>query len=158
MSSKSNNTYATSMSVWGMVITVLVTIAGMVIGAVIGYSSRPFIGDDIPDGILCGILGLVIGLFVGGLVSLLLKFMGETGSNIAKVAENTRATGGGGTAPAKDPADLLKYKQLLDAGVITREEFERMKLTYMYTDSPSLQQLEQELTLLRTQVEIKKKP
>lgn len=35
------------------------------------------------------------------------------------------------TSDKKDVADLLKYKELLDAGIITQEEFEKKKKEYL---------------------------
>ncbi len=96
--------------------------AVIAIGSTIGGG---IIGASIDDDYWIGgaLIGLAVGALVGFLVNLLFLYRAELGQNVAQIAE--RGSNQPHTASVAD--EIQKYKEMLDNGTITQQEFEDLK-------------------------------
>jgi len=113
----------TPKSPWAKVlksIGIIIFIILVVIGGIGGYFwglTCPFgSGDDITESIITSIIGIFLGGIVGILIIALIMYFSELGENTRKTAQNTYNNN-------SSADELKKYKELLDNGVITEEEF-----------------------------------
>lgn len=97
-----------------MIITALI---GTVIGALIGNS----IGDEI-YAIIGGAIGLVVGAIIGVIAMSIIMFLSELGKNTRITAEATINSN-----KVSETDQIIIYKDLLDSGAITQEEFDKKK-------------------------------
>ncbi len=80
-------------------------------------------GIDSGAGTLIGaLIGLAVGALAGYLTNLFLLYLAELGQNTAKTAANS-----GGNPPVSAADEIQKYKEMLDNGVISQQEFEDLK-------------------------------
>lgn len=130
------STAASALHIISKVITILFTGIGGIVGYYFGNEQRSIaLFYDSHDKsslfvlFLYTTVGLIVGLIVGFIISLLVRYFGELGENTKKVADAT-------TEQAKETKfqndnsitrGLMEYKQLLDQGIITQEEFENQK-------------------------------
>ena len=99
-------------------------------GAVFGYSEYPFPithwghknGNDVINAIIFAAIGVVVGLLVSFLLSIFVLYLAELGENTKKTADAAVQS-----AKMNSVDDLKKYKELLDSGLITNEEYEAKK-------------------------------
>lgn len=94
--------------------------AGLGIGIYLGWTFN----DDLI--VLFALGGALIGVLVGVLITLVLLNLAEIGMNVKKSANAAIGTTGGSSVHSA-AEELKKYKELLDQGVITEEEFETQK-------------------------------
>lgn len=119
---------AKSLKVIGKVIIIFFVVGGCIGGGVIGCLEEPFFGDEALDMLALGFIGAVAGLIVGYLTSLFFMYLAELGENMKIAAKSTEATAQQSENEEINNADALKkYKDLLDSGVITQEEFDAKK-------------------------------
>lgn len=108
----------------GVILTVLL-IGGGVVGYAYGYNSEPFgSGDYYTEAIIMAIIGVFLGGIIGILVIALIMHSAEVGENTRITAENTLDKGVNTTSNADE---IRKYKELLDNGIITLDEFNKKK-------------------------------
>ena len=108
---------AASMGIIAKISWAAIAIGGAVAGG--------FIGDEIVGGrgIIAGaLIGFAAGALAGFLVNLFLLYLAELGQNTAKTAANS-----GGHSSASTADEIQKYKEMLDNGTITQQEFEDLK-------------------------------
>lgn len=106
------------------VICAIVILALGGIGAGIGTIFVDW-GDDTSE-VLCPLVGALLGIIAGVLITLVLLNLVEIGTNVKKSANAAIGTADGSSVHSA-AEELKKYKELLDQGVITEEEFETQK-------------------------------
>ena len=101
-----------------------IAIVGMVLIALTGTGIGTFVGytDSEEMAIIGGVLGVIAGVIVGVIAMSLIMFLAELGNNLRITAEVTKKSN---TVDETD--QILMYKDLLDCGAITLEEFEKKK-------------------------------
>ena len=112
----------------------IVGIVNISIPASIGYwvQGLGVLDSDITSGTTFAYIPLIIAslIFAGYVIcTIMIKDSAtDTQSNVHKTQENGQNTNSGSLADKKQVAEMLKtYKDLLDTGVITQEEFDREK-------------------------------
>ena len=120
---------ATTFKIIGKVIIIIFVIGGCIGGGGLGYFESPIygIGYDV-NTIIFGAIGAVAGLIVGAAISLFFKYFAELGENMKIAAKATETTANKTqNNSVTDVEQLQKYKELLDSGIITQEEFDAKK-------------------------------
>ncbi|MBR4867861.1 MAG: SHOCT domain-containing protein [Clostridia bacterium] len=145
---------AGTFSALGAIGIVVAIIVGGIVGACMGVA---YIEDGTRGIVLGAMLGALAGGIVGGVIMLIMLFLGEIGTNLRKAANNQAVQTSPATRISAD--EVKKCKELYDDGIITKEEFERIKKQFVQSvqGTPSLQEIERELILLRKQVAEKKR-
>lgn len=125
-------TAATSLKIVANLITILLGVGGGVLGCIVGpeiIGNSYFRSDPIAY-LAAAAVGAVLGLGIGFIVSIFIRYLAELGENTKKTANAamSRVTANTSTNTAQNsPQELKAYKDLLDQGVITQEEFEAKK-------------------------------
>lgn len=115
--------WANAMRRFGIIVMIILSILGFVIGAVWAVFTCPFSDDDFANIIPGGLIGLPIGGIIGVISMSIIMFFGEIGVNLRKTAENTQTN----KKAFSNADELKKYKELFENKIITQEEYERKK-------------------------------
>ncbi len=100
----------------------VITVSCGIGGFIFGVEEMPLVGDDLPDGFIFAIIGLVVGALLSFLLSIFVLYLAELGENTKKTAEATTQS-----TKANSADEIMKYKKLLESGVISNDEFEAKK-------------------------------
>lgn len=120
---------AKTFKIIGKVIIIIFVVGGCIGGGALGYFEDPIdgIGYDL-NTIIFGAIGAVAGLIVGAVISLFFRYFAELGENMKIAAKSTEITSKKTeNSSITDVEQLQKYKELLDSGVISQEEFDAKK-------------------------------
>lgn len=122
------NSAARSLKVIGKAIIIFFVVGGCIGGGIFGTIEEPLFGDEGLDTVVLGLLGAIAGLIVGYLISLFFRYFAELGENTKITAQTTKAVAQQSENDETNNAVALKkYKELLDSGIITQEEFDVKK-------------------------------
>lgn len=119
---KAKGSAAFTIRIIANVILVAFTIGGGILGYVLGVEYDTDIGFVVGPSI-----GSIVGLIVSFLSSLLMRYFAELGENTKKIANASIKQASIQYNDHSKTQQLIEYKQLLDQGVITQEEFDSKK-------------------------------
>ena len=120
---------ANTLRIISIIIIILTTAGGGVAGYAIGYSSgyKTWYGDRTYNEFIGLLIGVAVGFVIGFFATLLFRYFAELGENIKKTANASMKQVEQGKEKMSETDQIMMYKELLDNGAITQEEFDKMK-------------------------------
>ena len=126
---KAKGTVAFTLKIISTIIIIATTVGGGILGFNIDYNESGFNSGGVWEhpnyaGIAGLFIGTGVGLVAGFLLTLLIRYFAELGENIKKTAD---ATSKQASQEKSETEKIMMYKELLDNGAITQEEYEKKK-------------------------------